>query len=68
MQFSYITGTLDIDGLGKIDMDELFSLPKDYWTEDIREARQFFDEQVGIDLPEVIDREVQAQHDRISQM
>ena len=49
-------------------MGELFSLPKAYWSEDIRETRQFLDEQVGIDLPQVIDQEVHAQHDRISRM
>ncbi len=63
-----VAGSLDIEGLGKVDMEELFSLPRDYWREEIRETRQFLDQQVGIDLPDVIDREVQAQHDRISKM
>ena len=49
-------------------MEELFSLPRSYWTEEIRETRQFLDEQVGIDLPSAVHREVLAQFDRISQM
>ncbi len=40
------TGTVNIDGLGDVDMEGLFALPKEYWTEDIKEAFKFLEEQV----------------------
>ena len=49
-------------------MDEIFSLPKDYWVEDIRETKQFLNEQVGCDLPKVIQEELDAQEKRIHNM
>ncbi len=35
-----------MEGLGPVDMDALFTLPKDYWVEDAKEARKFLDDQV----------------------
>ncbi len=35
-----------MEGLGPVDLDALFSLPKDYWVEDAKEARKFLDDQV----------------------
>ena len=66
--FLHFAGALNTEGLGEVDMEELFSLPRSYWTEEIRETRQFLDEQVGIDLPSAVHRVVLAQFDRISQM
>lgn len=63
-----ILGTVNIDGLGSLDMEGLFHLPKHYWNEDIKEAFKFLEEQVGCDVPETIMKEVQAQQDRISKM
>lgn len=60
--------SLNLDGLGKIKFDELFSLPKTYWKEDIVETRKFLEEQVGIDLPSPILRQLEEQEARISAM
>jgi len=30
----------------QVDWDELFSLPKNYWVEDAKELKTFFEEQV----------------------
>lgn len=61
-------GTISGDGLGKIDWNQIFSLPKDYWTEDIAETKRFLKEQVGSDLPEAIQRQLDEQEARISAM
>jgi len=61
-------GSLNTAGLGHVDMEELLSLPKDYWLEDVRETRQFFQEQVGCDLPAAISDQVDALERRIKNM
>jgi phosphoenolpyruvate carboxykinase (GTP) len=62
-------GSINVDGLEPaIDWAELFSLPKDYWVEDIRETKQFLDEQVGCDLPETIIEQLNEQEARIAAM
>jgi phosphoenolpyruvate carboxykinase (GTP) len=48
--------------------DELFSLPKDYWLEDITETRKFLEVEVGLDLPAEIEKELVAQEERIKAM
>ncbi len=37
-----------MEGLGDLNWEELFSLPKDYWSEDAKEVRKFMEEQVGL--------------------
>jgi phosphoenolpyruvate carboxykinase (GTP) len=45
----------DFDGLTeKVDMEELFSTPSDFWTEEVAELRQYFSQQVGSSLPQEI--------------
>lgn len=61
-------GSINLDGLDNVAWDKLFSLPKDYWKEDIVETQKFLDEQVGSDLPEVISRELKSQQSRIESM
>jgi phosphoenolpyruvate carboxykinase (GTP) len=61
-------GTINIDGLGKLDWDAMFSIPKDYWVEDAKEVRQFMETQVGPDLPDAIRAEMDAQEARIIAM
>lgn len=61
-------GTINLDGLGAINWDELFSLPADYWKEDAKEVRKFMEEQVGPDLPAAVRAEMDAQEQRIMAM
>ena len=61
-------GSIDMSGLEDVDWDELFSLPKDYWTEDIKEVKQFLDEQVNGDLPAEITKQLDEQEQRILAM
>lgn len=39
-------GSINFEGLADVEEDELMSLPKDYWTEDIKETKQFLEDQV----------------------
>lgn len=39
------------DNLAGLNLRELFSIPKDFWTKEVREIGQYFDEQIGHDLP-----------------
>jgi len=61
-------GSIDMEGLEGVDWDGLFSLPKDYWKEDIEETRRFLDEQVGSDLPEAIVKQLNEQQAKIQKM
>jgi len=62
-------GSINLSGIGaKVDWEELFSLPKDYWCEDMAETRQFLDEQVGCDLPAALARQLDEQQARVVSM
>lgn len=61
------SGSINLEGLPDIKWDELFSLPKHYWEDDIRENEHFLKVQVGEDLPEVIQKELQEQRSRIEE-
>lgn len=62
-------GSLELKGLGvKINWEELFSLPKDYWCEDTQETRQFLEEQVGCDLPKALAVQLHEQEIRVHDM
>lgn len=62
-------GSINLEGLGgPVDWSELFSLPKEYWSENIRETKQFFEEQVGCDLPQRIREELDKEEARIMTM
>ncbi|EDO41588.1 predicted protein [Nematostella vectensis] len=59
-------GTLNLDGLDKINWDELFSVPKDYWLQIVCEnLHQYYKDQVGKDLPKEITNELKALEDRL---
>ncbi|VDM49835.1 unnamed protein product [Toxocara canis] len=61
-------GSLNLEGLDGIKMDELMSVPKNYWLEDVREVRHFLEEQVGKDLPNEIRAEMDLQEKRIADL
>jgi phosphoenolpyruvate carboxykinase (GTP) len=61
-------GSIDTEGLEGVDMEELLSLAKDYWIEDIRETKDFLYKQVGCDLPEEIVHQMVMQEQRIEEM
>lgn len=57
-----------MEGLGKINEEELFSLPKSYWLDDTRESHRFLEDQVGIDVPPVIFKLLEQQEAGIKAM
>ena len=61
-------GSIDTSGLGDVDMEELFSVPRDYWLDDMDETASFLEKQVGGDLPQVVRDEVTNQRQRIQDM
>lgn len=44
--------------LSKAQLDELFSVPVDFWREDAAELRKYFSEQVGADVPPEINEQL----------
>ena len=47
--------TLNLEGLSQnVDLKQLFSLPKEFWQQEVAEMRQYFENQVGEDLPKAI--------------
>lgn len=55
-------GALRLENINtEINSDELFSIPKDFWLQELEDIQSFFDNQVGLDLP----AEVQSELDRI---
>lgn len=61
-------GSICTEGLNSVNEEELFSVPKGYWTEDIKETKQFLIEQTGCDLPSIILDELNKQQERIESM
>uniref|UniRef100_A0A0R3RL79 Phosphoenolpyruvate carboxykinase [GTP] n=1 Tax=Elaeophora elaphi TaxID=1147741 RepID=A0A0R3RL79_9BILA len=58
--------SLNLEGLQDINMKELLSIPKQYWVEDAQETKKFMEEQVGPDLPQEIQAEMEKQFKRIA--
>jgi len=59
-------GEIDIDGLkDPVDMKQIFSIPKEFWTEEIEELRTYFKQQVGSSLPPQITKQLDALESRL---
>ncbi|XP_048753018.2 phosphoenolpyruvate carboxykinase, cytosolic [GTP]-like isoform X1 [Ostrea edulis] len=62
-------GSLNLDGLkDDVDMDALFSIPKEYWQQEVRDIGKYFDEQVHEDLPPEIMKELRGLEARVNTM
>lgn len=61
-------GALNLSGLGAIDTTQLFSLPKDFWEQEVRDIRSYLTEQVNEDLPKEVLAELQALEERVRRM
>jgi len=62
--------TINMEGIEdmNVDMHELFSLPKEFWTEEVRAIEKYFDEQVGDDLPNEIREELKKLEKRVEKL
>ncbi|XP_074838913.1 phosphoenolpyruvate carboxykinase [GTP], mitochondrial isoform X2 [Carettochelys insculpta] len=61
-------GALNLQGLAKVDFQELFSLPKAFWEQEAREVRKYLTEQVNGDLPPEVRRELEGLESRVKKM
>ncbi|KAM7283035.1 phosphoenolpyruvate carboxykinase, cytosolic [Ixodes scapularis] len=62
-------GALNLDGLqDEVNMGELFELRKDFWLKECREIRQYFDEQLGKELPSEIAKQLDQLEQRVNAM
>lgn len=61
-------GALNLSGLRAIDTSQLFSIPKDFWEQEVRDIRSYLTEQVNQDLPKEVLAELEALEDRVQKM
>uniref|UniRef100_A0A8C8RWN2 phosphoenolpyruvate carboxykinase (GTP) n=1 Tax=Pelusios castaneus TaxID=367368 RepID=A0A8C8RWN2_9SAUR len=61
-------GALNLQGLAKVDFQELFSLPKAFWEQEVREVRKYLTEQVSDDLPREVMQELEGLESRVKKM
>lgn len=61
--------SLNIDGIkGKIDLEGLFDLSKDFWMEEAFSIEKYFQEQVGNDWPNEIADQLKDLKKRVNEM
>ena len=61
--------SLKLEGLeAKINMKELFSIPKDFWLKEVEDIQTYFDNQVTADLPKEIQEELSDLKARLEKM
>lgn len=61
--------SINLEGLTeKVDMKELFSLPKEFWEQEVRDIKAYFDKQLPQDLPEEIAEELSKLEDRVKHL
>lgn len=53
------------ENMADVNLRELFSIPKDFWTKEVREIGEYFDEQVNRDLPMPVAQELYDLKQRI---
>lgn len=61
--------SLNLDGLQeKVNVEELFSLEKDFWLEEVFAIEKYFKEQVGKDLPAQVEEQLRQLKKRVEAM
>ncbi|XP_040185675.1 phosphoenolpyruvate carboxykinase, cytosolic [GTP] [Rana temporaria] len=61
-------GCLNLKGLGDINMEELFEISKEFWEDEVKDIRKYFDDQVNVDLPYEIEWELDSLEERLKQL
>jgi len=60
-------GEINLEGLDEpVDMEQLFSVPKQFWLDEVEELRTYFKQQVGSSLPTEITRQLDQLESRLS--
>lgn len=58
--------SLNLEGLHEqVDLEALFSLPRDFWENEVNAIYKYFDEQVNEDLPQEVMDELRKMEQRI---
>lgn len=61
--------SINVEGLEEsIDWNELFSLPKEFWQDEVEDLEKYFSEQFGNDLPNAISEELHKLKERVQKM
>jgi len=59
-------GEISLEGLeDPVDMEHLFSVPKQFWLEEVEELRTYFKQQVGSSLPSEINKQLDELESRL---
>jgi phosphoenolpyruvate carboxykinase (GTP) len=58
-------GSINTEGLDSVDMDELFSVPRDFWQKECNDIESYFTEQVNKDLPREMWQELSDLRNRL---
>ncbi len=62
-------GTILTTGLKEsVDWNQLFSLPKDFWENEVDDLEKYFGDQFGHDLPNAIAEELHNLKQRVNEM
>ncbi|KYN11900.1 PREDICTED: phosphoenolpyruvate carboxykinase [GTP]-like [Trachymyrmex cornetzi] len=62
-------GSLNLENLThNVNMTELFRLPKTFWQKEVEDLREYFDAQVGNDLPKAIAKELNRLSDNVNNL
>lgn len=62
-------GTISTTGLKEsVDWNQLFSLPKDFWENEVDDLEKYFGDQFGHDLPNAISEELHNLKQRVNEM
>ncbi|KAM8961212.1 phosphoenolpyruvate carboxykinase [GTP], mitochondrial [Pelodytes ibericus] len=61
-------GALNLQGLGGVDTEQLFSLPKGFWEKEVQDVGRYLTEQVTDDLPPQVMQELKGLQGRVNHM
>jgi len=62
----YVPKKLNLEGLSdQVNLDKLFSIPLDFWEQEVEEIAKYFDDQVNDDLPAEIAQQLESLKNRI---
>jgi len=62
-----LPGSIKTEGIN-INWDDIFTLPKDYWVDDIKETKKFLETEVGDDMPKALKEQLEKIEQRINKM
>ena len=62
-------GSINLENLtDNVNITELFRLPKTFWQKEVEDLREYFDAQIGNDLPKAIAKELNRLSDNVNNL